>query len=62
MDDLGQEEVKQDIKQTCVDCRKEFTIAVGEQIFYEKKGLSLPKRDKICRKLKKQKNQAQTNA
>ena len=39
------------IKKTiiCKDCGKDFTLSVGEQKFYEEKGLSHPIRCKDCR-------------
>lgn len=39
------------IKKTiiCKDCGKDFTLSVGEQKFYEEKGLSHPIRCKECR-------------
>ena len=33
----------------CKDCGKDFTLSVGEQKFYEEKGLSHPIRCKDCR-------------
>ena len=33
----------------CKDCGKDFTLSVGEQKFYEEKGLSHPIRSKDCR-------------
>ena len=39
------------IKKTiiCKDCGKDFALSVGEQKFYEEKGLSHPTRCKDCR-------------
>ena len=39
----------------CKDCGDSFTLSIGEQKFYEKKGLSLPIRCKKCRDAKKSK-------
>lgn len=33
----------------CKDCGKSFTLSIGEQKFYEEKGLSHPIRCKDCR-------------
>ena len=39
----------------CKDCRRDFTITMGEKVFYDEKGLKLPVRCKECReKLKAQ--------
>lgn len=37
----------------CKDCGKEFIFAVGEQKFYESKGLAAPVRCKECRQKRK---------
>lgn len=37
----------------CKDCGKDFTLSVGEQKFYEEKGLSHPIRCKDCRAKRK---------
>ena len=42
----------------CVDCHENFVIEAGEVKFFESKGMSLPKRCKPCRAIKKQRNQA----
>ena len=45
---------KQDIKIICKDCGQEFLFTVGEQNFYEEKGLTnQPVRCKECRDKKK---------
>ena len=45
---------KQDIKIVCKDCGQEFLFTVGEQKFYEEKGLTnQPVRCKECRAKKK---------
>lgn len=45
---------KQDIKIVCKDCGQEFLFTVGEQNFYEEKGLTnQPVRCKECRAKKK---------
>lgn len=42
----------------CKDCRRDFTITMGEKVFYEDKGLKLPVRCKSCRdKLKVQRRE-----
>ena len=39
---------------TCVDCGNEFTWSVGEQAFFQEKGLaSEPKRCQDCRRARK---------
>lgn len=42
-----------DKKIICKDCNKEFVFAVGEQKFYEGKGLAAPVRCKECRQKRK---------
>jgi CxxC-x17-CxxC domain-containing protein len=43
----------QDRSITCVDCSKEFTWTVGEQVFFHDKGLkNEPKRCKPCKQAK----------
>ncbi|MGH7250134.1 MAG: zinc-ribbon domain containing protein [Minisyncoccia bacterium] len=37
----------------CVDCHNSFTFGTGEQEFFNKKGLSDPKRCVDCRRKKK---------
>jgi len=37
----------------CLDCGREFTFTVGEQKYFWAKGLSEPKRCKLCRMLRK---------
>jgi len=39
---------------TCIECGKTFIFEVGEQVFYNKKGLLPPKRCLYCRNLRKQ--------
>ncbi len=53
---------KEDIKIVCKDCGQEFLFTVGEQNFYEEKGLEhQPVRCKECRmKKKEQKMQEKT--
>lgn len=41
------------IEKTCCDCCKEFEISRAEHIFFESRGLALPKRCPACRKAKK---------
>ena len=49
----------EDITQPCIDCKKDFTITIGEQEFYASKmdengkPYNLPKRCKPCRAEKK---------
>lgn len=51
---------------TCRDCGKEFIWKIGEQKFYEEKGLREPTRCRDCRQNKKkqfeEKTQEQKNA
>jgi len=42
-----------DKKLVCVDCGAEFTFNVGEQRYFESKGLSVPKRCPKCRQKRK---------
>ena len=42
----------------CKDCNKSFVLTVGEQKFYDGKGLSYPIRCKECRELRKTKEPA----
>lgn len=44
---------KEDLNITCIDCGIDFLFTVGEQIYFERKNLYLPKRCKTCRKNKK---------
>lgn len=37
----------------CKDCGKSFTLSIGEQKFYEEKGLTYPIRCKECRARRK---------
>ena len=39
---------------TCCDCGNTFTFTAGEQVYFESKQLSPPKRCKPCRELRKQ--------
>lgn len=39
----------------CVDCSAEFAFSGGEAEFYQSKGLSIPKRCKSCRQVKRAK-------
>ncbi len=45
----GGESMKQDKIIQCQDCHQEFVWTVGEQEFYEEKGLPEPKYCLICR-------------
>lgn len=60
------DKVYEPIIATCKDCGEEFTIKVGEQKFYEEKGLQLPVRCKSCRdvrkKIREEKTQEEKNA
>ena len=40
------------MKIICIDCNKEFEFSEHERAFYERKGLSVPKRCPNCRKYK----------
>lgn len=52
-----------DITITCKDCGKEFIFTVGEQKFYEEKGLiNNPVRCKECRDKKRAKHEQDKNA
>ena len=42
-----------DKKFTCADCEREFIFTAGEQKFFWSKKLSIPKRCKACRVLRK---------
>jgi len=46
--------MKENIKLVCVDCEQPFLFAIGEQKFYERKGLTPPKRCPRCRTIKRQ--------
>lgn len=37
---------------TCVDCRQDWVFEAGEQFFYQNKGLHMPLRCPVCRKLR----------
>lgn len=39
----------EDKELVCCDCGQAFTFCIGEQRFFESKGLSIPKRCKACR-------------
>lgn len=39
----------------CKDCGEIFSLSIGEQQFYHKRGLCNPKRCKSCRKIRKSK-------
>ncbi len=41
------------VQKTCRDCGKTFEITRAERIFFESRGLALPKRCADCRKAKK---------
>jgi len=41
------------VQKTCRDCGKPFEITRAERIFFESRGLALPKRCAACRKAKK---------
>lgn len=41
------------IQKTCRDCGKTFEITRAERIFFESRGLTLPKRCPACRKARK---------
>lgn len=41
------------VQKTCRDCGKSFEITRAERIFFESRGLALPKRCADCRKAKK---------
>lgn len=45
----------------CRNCGKEFTFTVGEQNFYEEKGLKSPVRCKECKAKRKEQQAEQTN-
>ena len=42
------------IEKTCRDCGKTFEISRAERIFFESRGLALPKRCLTCRKARKE--------
>ncbi len=46
-------EEEKNVETVCVDCKKNFIIEQGEVLFYESKGLKLPKRCPECRKARK---------
>lgn len=45
----------------CRNCGKEFTFTVGEQNFYEEKGLKPPVRCKECKAKRKEQQAEQSN-
>ncbi|MBQ3474626.1 MAG: zinc-ribbon domain containing protein [Bacilli bacterium] len=45
----------------CRNCGKEFTFTVGEQNFYEEKGLKPPVRCKECKAKRKEQQTEQSN-
>lgn len=45
----------------CRNCGKEFTFTIGEQNFYEEKGLKPPVRCKECKAKRKEQQAEQTN-
>ncbi len=45
----------------CRNCQKEFTFSVGEQNFYEEKGLATPVRCKECKAKRKEQQTEQSN-
>jgi len=53
MEQVRTMEQNEDKEIICVDCGLSFTFPVGEQVFYWSKGLSEPKRCKICRMVRK---------
>lgn len=42
-----------DLELTCSDCRNVFVFTVGEQQFYQDRGLAQPKRCPTCRLARK---------
>ncbi len=42
------------VQKTCRDCGKNFEITRAERIFFESRGLALPKRCPACRKVRKE--------
>ena len=42
------------IRKTCRDCDRPFEITKAERIFFESRGLTLPKRCPACRKARKE--------
>lgn len=42
-----------DIEITCVECGVKFAFEAGEQLFFDTKGYTYPKRCKTCRNKKK---------
>lgn len=42
------------VQKTCRDCGKTFEITRAERIFFESRGLALPKRCPACRKARKE--------
>ena len=46
--------VLDDIKIECIDCGKMFIFTAGEQKWYQKMGLSIPKRCPFCLRKKRQ--------
>lgn len=51
---------KQDKIIICKDCKREFTLTVGEQKFYEEKGFAEPARCKECRDRRKAEREQQS--
>ena len=45
---------KDDIKITCVECKKGFRYTIGEQCYFLAKGLAQPKRCPECRAIRKE--------
>jgi len=39
----------EDKKLVCCECGAEFTFSIGEQRYFDSKGLSIPKRCPVCR-------------
>ena len=46
--------VYQDREIICLDCQRSFLFTVGEQAFYEERGLAEPKRCHACRAARRQ--------
>lgn len=46
-------------KITCKDCNQEFIFTIGEQDFYESKGLTQPKRCLSCRDIRRAEREQQ---
>ncbi len=49
----GREQETADQALVCVLCRRGFTFTVGEQVFYESRGLRAPRRCPACRARRK---------